>query len=141
MRSMRNLWPETPSIVILTGAGISRESGLATFRDAGGIWASVRVEDVATPEAFTRDPARLRAFYNARRRQLQHPSVTPNAAHEALARLEAVRPGEIMIATQNIDDLHERAGSRAVLQIHGELLKVRCAACGKITVWYDDLTG
>ena len=141
MRSMRDLWPEAPSIVILTGAGISQESGLATFRDADGIWATVRLEEVATPEAFARDPARVLAFYNARRRQLQHPSVTPNAAHEALARLEAVRPGEVMIATQNIDDLHERAGSRAVIHMHGELLKARCTACGKTTVWYDDLTG
>ena len=141
MRSMRDLWPEAPSIVILTGAGISQESGLATFRDAEGIWATVRLEDVATPEAFARDPARVLAFYDARRRQLQHPSVTPNAAHEALARLEAVRPGEVMIATQNIDDLHERAGSRAVIHMHGELLKARCTACGKTTVWYDDLTG
>src|SRR5438309_439665 len=96
MRNLRNLWPETPSILILTGAGISRESGLATFRDADGIWANVRVEDVATPQAFARDPARVQAFYNARRRQLQHPSVGPNAAHEALARLEAVWPGEVM---------------------------------------------
>ena len=101
----------------------------------------MRIEEVATPEAFARDAARVHAFYNARRRQLQHASVTPNAAHEALARLEAIRPGEVLIATQNIDDLHERAGSRAVIHIHGELLKARCAACGKVTVWYDDLTG
>ena len=141
MRSTRNLWPETPSILILNGAGISRESGLATFRDADGIWADVHVEDVATPEAFARDPARVQAFYNARRRQLQHRAVTPNVAHEALAHFEAVRPGEVMIATQNIDDLHERAGSRAVVHMHGELLKARCTACGKVTVWYDDLTG
>jgi len=141
MRSMRNFWPETPSILVLTGAGISQEAGLATFRDADGIWASVRLEEVATPEAFARDPARVHAFYNARRRQLQHPSVLPNAAHGALANFEAVRPGEVMIATQNIDDLHERAGSRAVVHMHGELLKARCIACGKVTVWYDDLTG
>jgi NAD-dependent deacetylase len=83
---MRILWPETPSIWILTGTGISQESGLATFRDADGICTQVRLEEVATPEAFARDPARVQAFYNARRRQLQHPSVTPNAAHEALAR-------------------------------------------------------
>jgi NAD-dependent deacetylase len=141
MRSVRDLWPEAPSIVVLTGAGISKESGLATFRDVDGIWATVRLEEVATPEAFARDPARVLAFYDARRRQLQHPLVTPNAAHEALARLEAVRPGEVMIATQNIDDLHERAGSRAVIHMHGELLKARCTACGKTTIWYDDLTG
>ena len=101
----------------------------------------MRLKEVATPEAFARDPARVHAFYNARRRQLQHPSVLPNAAHEALANFEAVRPGEVMIATQNIDDLHERAGSRAVVHMHGELLKARCIACGKVTVWYDDLTG
>src|SRR5260370_19637150 len=141
MRSMGDLWPEAPSIVILTGAGISQESGLATFRDANGIWAQVRLEEVATPEAFAHDPARVQAFYNARRRQLQHPSVTPNAAHEALARLEAVRPGDVMIATQNIDDLHERGGSRAVSPMHGELLKARCTACANTTVSYDDLTG
>jgi NAD-dependent deacetylase len=141
MRGLRDLWPETPRILILTGAGVSQESGLATFRDADGIWASVRIEEVATPEAFARDPARVQEFYNARRRQLQHPSVLPNAAHEALARLEAARPGDVMIATQNIDDLHERAGSRAVVHMHGELLKARCTACGKVTVWYDDLTG
>jgi NAD-dependent deacetylase len=138
---MRDLWPEAPSILVLSGAGISQESGLATFRDADAIWASVRLEEVATPEAFARDPARVLAFYNARRRQLQHASVIPNAAHEALARLETVRPGEVMIATQNIDDLHERAGSRAVVHMHGELLKARCTACGETTVWYDDLTG
>jgi NAD-dependent protein deacetylase/lipoamidase len=141
MRSVRDLWLEPPRIVILTGTGLSRASGLATFRDADGIWASVRLDEVATPEAFAREPARVQAFYNARRRQLQHASVLPNAAHEALARLEAARPGEIMIATQNIDDLHERAGSRAVIHMHGELLKARCIACGRVTLWYDDLTG
>src|SRR5215813_2212001 len=141
MRSMRKLWPEAPSILVLTGAGISQESGLATFRDTDGIWAQVRLEDVATPEAFARDLIRVQAFYNARRRQLQHPAVIPNAAHEALARLEAARPGEVIIATQNIDDLHERAGSRSVIHMHGELLKARCAVCSRVTVWYDDLTG
>ena len=141
MRSMPKLWPEAPSILILTGAGISQESGLDTLRDADGIWANVRLEEVATREAFARDPARVQAFCNSRRRLLQLPSVIPNAAHEALANLEAMRPGEVMIATQNIDDLHERAGSRTVLHMHGELLKARCTACGKVTVWYDDLTG
>jgi len=138
---MKSIWPQTPGILILTGVGISQESGLATFRDADGIWAQVRVEEVATPLAFARDPARVHAFYNARRRQLQHRAVQPNPAHEALALLEAHRPGEVMIATQNIDDLHERAGSRAVIHMHGELLKARCSACGNVSVWYDDLTG
>ena len=100
-----------PSIVILTGAGISKESGLDTFRDADGIWAKVRIEDVATPEAFARDPDRVHAFYNARRQSLLRPEVSPNAAHRALARLEAEWPGSVLLVTQNIDDLHERAGS------------------------------
>jgi len=138
---MSSLWPEPPRIVVLTGAGISKESGLATFRDADGIWATVRLDDVATPEAFARDPARVQEFYNARRRQLQNSAVKPNAAHDALAALEQVCPGEVMIITQNIDDLHERAGSRAVVHMHGELLKARCTACGRTTPWYDDLTG
>jgi NAD-dependent deacetylase len=128
------------SIVILTGAGISKESGLDTFRDADGIWAKVRIEDVATPEAFARDPARVHAFYNARRRGLLAPSVKPNAAHLALARLEAEWPGRVLLVTQNIDDLHERAGSRALRHIHGELLKSRCAACGAVSDCVDDLS-
>src|ERR1700750_3367367 len=99
MRSMRDLWPEAPSIVILTGAGISRESGLATFRDADGIWAKVRIKDVATPEAFRADPARVQAFYNARRRQLLGPAIQPNPAHLALARLERDWPGDLLFVT------------------------------------------
>jgi NAD-dependent deacetylase len=128
------------SIVILTGAGISRESGLATFRDADGIWAKVRIEDVATPEAFRADPVRVQGFYNARRRALLDPAVQPNAAHLALARLERDWPGDLLIVTQNIDDLHERAGSRHVLHMHGELLKARCTACGRIVPVAEDLT-
>ena len=128
------------SIVILTGAGISRESGLATFRDADGIWATVRIEDVATPEAFRRDPARVQGFYNARRRQLLDPAVQPNAAHRALARLERDWPGEILVVTQNIDDLHERAGTRQLLHMHGELLKARCTACRRVVPVSEDLT-
>jgi len=128
------------SIVILTGAGISRESGLATFRDADGIWAKVRIEDVATPEAFRRDPARVQAFYNARRRQLLDPAVAPNAAHLALARLERDWPGDLLVVTQNIDDLHERAGARHVVHMHGELLKARCTGCGRIVPVTEDLT-
>ncbi len=124
---------------MLTGAGISQESGLSTFRDADGIWAKVRVEDVATPEAFERDPARVHAFYNARRRALLHPAVRPNAAHEALARLEAKWRGEVLLVTQNIDNLHERAGSRNVCHIHGEMLKSRCAHCGAVASCTADL--
>ncbi len=127
------------SIVILTGAGISKESGLSTFRDPDGIWARVRVEDVATPEAFACQPERVHAFYNQRRRQLQASDVRPNAAHVALAELEAVWPRDVLIVTQNIDDLHERGGSRNVVHMHGELLKARCGHCGDVTRWRDDL--
>src|SRR5512145_847347 len=114
------------SIVLLTGAGISKESGLSTFRDADGIWAKVRIEDVATPEAFARDPARVHAFYNARRAQLADPAIRPNAAHRALAELDAAWPGDFLLVTQNVDDLHARAGSRRLLPMHGELRKARC---------------
>jgi len=120
-------------VVILTGAGISQESGLHTFRDAGGVWSQVRIEDVATPEAFARDPARVQAFYNARRAQL--PSVMPNAAHAALARLDAEFDGDLLVVTQNVDDLHERAGSRRLLHMHGELGRARCTACGATPAW------
>jgi NAD-dependent deacetylase len=128
-----------PSIVILTGAGISKESGLDTFRDADGIWAKVRIEDVATPEAFARDPERVHAFYNARRRGLLRPDVAPNAAHRALARLETEWRGGVLLVTQNIDDLHERAGSRNLRHIHGEMLKARCSICGNVQGWTQDL--
>lgn len=129
----------TGNIVILTGAGISKESGLDTFRDADGIWARVSLEDVATPEGFRRDPAMVHAFYNARRGQLAAGDVHPNAAHIALAKLEQNWPAEVLLVTQNIDDLHERAGSRNLLHMHGELLKVRCDSCSGIFQWYDDL--
>ena len=117
------------SIVILTGAGISRESGLHTFRDADGIWAQVRLEDVATPEAFARHPRRVQEFYNARRRGLLDRAVQPNPAHAALAELERRWTGPVLLVTQNIDDLHERAGSTALVHMHGELLKAFCAHC------------
>jgi NAD-dependent deacetylase len=131
----------SPEIVILTGAGISRESGLHTFRDADGIWAKVRIEDVATPEAFARDPARVHAFYNTRRRQLHDPAIQPNAAHLALARLEQARPsGAVLVITQNVDDLHERAGTSNLLHMHGELRRVRCEHCGAARTWPDDLS-
>jgi NAD-dependent deacetylase len=129
-----------PAIVILTGAGISKESGLATFRDADGIWARHRIEDVATPEAYARDPERVLGFYNARRRGAAADDIQPNAAHLALARLEDAWPGEVLIVTQNIDDLHERAGSRNLIHMHGELLKARCTACGGVHPWRVDIT-
>lgn len=126
-------------IVILTGAGISRESGLHTFRDADGIWATVRIEDVATPQAFARDPARVQAFYDVRRQGLLDPAIQPNAAHVALARLEAEWPAPVLLVTQNIDDLHERGGSRALIHMHGELLKARCLACDAVSPVRHDL--
>ena len=127
-------------IVVLTGAGISRESGLHTFRDADGIWARHRIEDVATPEAFARDPEAVHAFYNARRRGLLDLAIQPNAAHRALAELEQRWPGPVLLVTQNIDDLHERAGSRNLIHMHGEILKARCTACGSVRPWRDDLS-
>jgi len=129
-----------PAIVILTGAGISKESGLDTFRDADGLWSKVRLEDVATPEAFERDPARVHEFYNARRRGLRNSNVQPNAAHRALAELEQRWPGEVLLVTQNIDDLHERAGSRNLVHMHGELLKTRCTRCGALDTGLADLS-
>lgn len=125
-------------IVILTGAGLSAESGLSTFRDKDGIWARYRIEDVATPEAFARNPALVQDFYNARRRGAR--DVSPNAAHEALARLEANHPGTVLTVTQNIDPLHERAGSKNLIHMHGEILKALCAHCGERTQWEEDLT-
>ena len=127
-------------IVILTGAGISKESGLDTFRDADGIWAKVSIEEVATPEAFARDPEKVHAFYNDRRQGLLSGPVSPNAAHAALARLEANWPGEVLLVTQNIDDLHERAGSENLIHMHGELLKARCMDCGAVLPWHEDMT-
>lgn len=130
----------TDPIVVLTGAGISRESGLETFRDRDGIWARVRLEDVATPEGFARDPRRVHEFYNARRRGLLDPAIRPNAAHSALAELERGWPGGVLLVTQNIDDLHERAGSGSPVHMHGELLKARCAHCGDVGDRRDDLS-
>ncbi len=132
-------WGMAGSIVVLTGAGISKESGIDTFRDAGGLWSQVRIEDVATPSAFVRDPAKVQGFYNARRRALRDPKIAPNAAHLALARLEAEWPGAVTIVTQNVDDLHARAGSKNLLHIHGELLKSRCFACGDVAEVPGDL--
>ncbi|GLH69976.1 NAD-dependent protein deacylase [Geothrix rubra] len=129
--------PRDAGIVVLTGAGISAESGLRTFRDADGLWENHRVEDVATPEAFARNSALVYRFYNERRRGLA--GVRPNAAHAALARLEAAWPGDFLLVTQNVDDLHDRAGSRSLLHMHGELLKARCLACRAVRPWPGDL--
>ena len=114
-------------IVILTGAGISAESGLGTFRDKDGLWAQHAIEDVATPEGFARNPALVHAFYNARRAQAA--KALPNAAHFALARLEAEFDGQVLTITQNVDGLHESAGSRSVIHMHGELAKALCHIC------------
>lgn len=128
------------SIVILTGAGISKESGLDTFRDADGIWSRVRIEDVATPQAFRDNPLRVHDFYNARRQQLLESNIQPNPAHLALARLQRDWPGEVLLVTQNIDDLHERGGSASVLHMHGELLKARCTHCHVVAEWRAPLS-
>ncbi|WP_037310580.1 NAD-dependent deacylase [Ruegeria halocynthiae] len=114
-------------IVILTGAGISAESGLGTFRDAGGLWAQHRIEDVATPEGFARNPALVHEFYNARR--VQAAKALPNAAHKALARLQGDWPDEVVIVTQNVDNLHETGGAERVVHMHGTLGGALCAAC------------
>lgn len=114
-------------IVILTGAGISAESGLGTFRDKDGLWTKYDLNEVATPEGFARNPALVHQFYNARRKNCAEAS--PNAAHDALARLQRDFAGEVLIVTQNVDDLHERAGSRAVWHMHGALSGALCAAC------------
>lgn len=117
-----------PRTVILTGAGVSAESGLGTFRDAGGIWAQYDLEEVATPQGFARNPRLVHDFYNARRANMR--AARPNAAHVALARLMAARAGQVTLVTQNIDDLHERAGAAAVIHMHGELARALCGACG-----------
>jgi NAD-dependent deacetylase len=124
-------------IVVLTGAGISAESGLRTFRAADGLWENHRVQDVATPEAFHRDPALVHRLYNERRRSLA--TVQPNAAHHALVRLERAWAGEFLLVTQNVDDLHDRAGSEGLLHMHGELLKGRCLGCQVIRLWPGDM--
>lgn len=116
-----------PSIVILTGAGISAESGIRTFRAADGLWEDHRIEDVATPEAFARNPQLVQRFYNLRRAQLREPAIAPNAGHLALARLEQAWQGNFLLVTQNVDNLHERAGSQRLLHMHGELQSMLCS--------------
>ena len=114
------------SIVVLTGAGISAESGIETFRAAEGLWANHHVDDVATLQGFARNPQLVYAFYNQRRRQLLTPEISPNAAHSALAKFEHEFGGEFLLVTQNVDNLHERAGSENLIHMHGELLKMSC---------------
>lgn len=123
------------AIVVLTGAGISAESGIRTFRQSDGLWEEHALEDVATPEGFARNPALVHAFYDERRRAAR--AAEPNAAHRALARLEERHL--VTIVTQNVDDLHERAGSGRVIHIHGELARARCTACGARPEWTGDL--
>ena len=129
------------NIVVLTGAGISQESGIPTFRGADGLWEGRRVEEVASPKGFAANPDLVHEFYNARRRQLQKDSVQPNAAHVALAEFErGWTKGKFCLITQNVDDLHDRAGSRNLIAMHGELLKARCLDTGEVLPWRDDLT-
>jgi NAD-dependent protein deacetylase/lipoamidase len=125
------------NIVVLTGAGISAESGVPTFRDADGLWEGHRVEDVATPEAYDRQPTTVHRFYDARRAVLA--AVEPNPAHHALARLEQAVGDQLLVVTQNIDDLHERAGSTRVLHMHGELRSALCRSCRGRFPWEEDL--
>jgi NAD-dependent deacetylase len=129
------------NVVILTGAGISAESGLATFRDAGGVWARYDYREVATPEGFARNPLLVHQFYNHRRAEVQ--KVAPNAAHFALAELQAhlaARGANLTLVTQNVDNLHEAAGSTNVVHMHGELLRYLCARCGASGAWLHDLS-
>jgi NAD-dependent deacetylase len=121
------------NIVILTGAGVSAESGVPTFRASDGLWEGHRVEEVATPEGFRRDPALVQQFYDARRAHLAR--VEPNGAHRALARLDAQWTGDLLLITQNVDDLHERAGSKRLLHMHGELKSGWCLACDVRSPW------
>jgi len=125
-------------IVILTGAGISAESGLGTFRDEEGLWTQYRLEDVATPEGFARNSSLVQSFYNARR--IHAAKAEPNAAHRALAHLEADWPGELILVTQNVDGLHEAGGSQRVIHMHGTLAGALCAACGHRWPAPDEMT-
>ena len=132
------------NLVILTGAGVSAESGVPTFRADDGLWMGHRIEEVATPEAFARDPALVQDFYNRRRRQLAE--VRPNAAHQALADLAARWEGDFLLVTQNVDDLHDRAHARTtpasgfeLIHMHGELLKASCTRTGRVCDWPGDL--
>jgi NAD-dependent deacetylase len=130
---------EYNNIVVLTGAGISAESGLKTFRDNDGLWEGHRVEDVATPEAFAKNPELVHTFYNLRRNQLLN-EAKPNAAHAALAQFEQAYSGEFLLVTQNVDNLHEQAGSKQLKHMHGELLSARCTSCSQSMAWEQNTT-
>ncbi len=130
--------PRFKRILILTGSGISAESGISTFRDKGGIWSRYKVADVATPQGYQRNPEAVLEFYNMRRRL--HHTVAPNPAHLALARLERDHPGEVLVVTQNVDQLHELAGTRNLIHMHGEVFRAWCMACDTRCDWREDLT-
>ncbi len=127
------------NVVILTGAGISAESGIQTFRAQDGLWENHRIEDVATPEGFERNPELVQQFYNQRRKKLQSDTINPNPAHRALGRLEKELEGKVTIITQNIDNLHERGGSENIIHMHGELLKARCSESGQVLENKEDI--
>ncbi len=124
-------------IVLLTGAGLSAESGIGTFRGQGGLWENHDLEEVATPEGFARNPTKVHEFYNKRRVSLA--DARPNAAHFALAKLEHSHPGDVLLVTQNIDPLHEEAGSESLIHMHGELARALCGSCGASHVWTENL--
>jgi NAD-dependent deacetylase len=138
IRRIGNALGSSGRVTILTGAGVSAESGIATFRDMGGLWEEYSLEEVATPEGYAARPSVVLDFYNERRRHLR--TVEENDAHRALARLEEHLGDRFTLITQNIDDLHERAGSQRVLHMHGELLKVRCVDCAVVIGWPGDVT-
>ncbi len=127
-------------VLVLTGAGISAESGIPTFRGSDGLWEGHRLEDVATPEAFVRDPILVHEFYNGRRKRLLAGDIQPNRAHLALAEFESNHDDEFLLVTQNIDNLHQRAGSENVLPMHGELFKARCLDSGELFDWTGDMS-
>ncbi|KAE9534699.1 Sir2 family NAD+-dependent deacetylase [Ursidibacter arcticus] len=128
-----------PKIVVLTGAGISAESGIQTFRASDGLWENHPIDDVATPEGFMRNPELVQQFYNERRRKLFDPQIQPNAAHISLAKLEEKLGENFLLVTQNVDNLHERAGSKNIIHMHGELLKARCVYSDKVYDWEKDI--
>ncbi len=127
------------NIVILTGAGISAESGIQTFRTQDGLWENHRIEDVATPEGFAANPDLVQGFYNQRRMKLLEPSIQANPAHRALGRLEDELDGTVTVITQNIDNLHEKGGSKNIIHMHGELLKSRCSESGQVFEQVNDI--